>query len=407
MSPDIEFPRLRLVDTQVVNYEGEAYLLLRDPLLLTDRTILIPQPMIPALALCDGSRSPATLRAALAIRYGLFLSTQRIEEFLIALDDVLLLENNRSRKARAAAQAQFRRAAFRPPASAGLSYPKEPAELSAVLQGYLQHANPPGQNGNGRANGSVRGIISPHIDYERGGPVYAQVWGQAAESVRKADLAVIFGTDHFSEGRPFTLTRQNYATPYGVLPTDTTIVDALAAVVGEKEAFAGELHHRREHSIELAAVWMHHIREGQPIQVVPILTGSFDPADSSDISVRLNEFVNTLREKIQGHRTIVVAAGDLAHVGPAFDTEPVDPGKLISLKSADDELIRTMCQGDAEGFYDAIRRVQDRNNICGVSPIYLTLRLLAPLKGLNHGYAVCPADQANTSVVTICGVTLQ
>ncbi len=402
MTAETEFPRLRLVDTQVINYEGETYLLLRDPLLLTEQTLLVPQPMIPALALCDGTRSPATLRAALAIRYGLFLSTQRIEEFLNALDDALLLDNERARQALEIAKTQFRQAPFRAPASAGLSYPKEPGELSSYLQGYLDQT---GQNNT--QDGNIRGIISPHIDYERGGPVYAQVWSQAAEAVREADLAIIFGTDHFSEGHPITLTRQSYATPFGVLPTDTSLVDALADVLGVEQAFAGELHHRREHSIELAAVWMHHIRGGNPIQIVPILTGSLGPNGSGMDSSRLNAFLEPLRVAVQDRKTIVVAAGDLAHVGPAFDTEPVDPGMLILLKSADDELIDTMCQGDAEGFYNAIQRVQDRNNVCGVSPIYLTLRLLASHKGRNHGYAICPADQANTSVVTICGVTLE
>jgi hypothetical protein len=65
-----------------------------------------------------------------------------------------------------------------------------------------------------------------------------------------------------------------------------------------------------------------------------------------------------------------------------------------------------MCRGDAEGFHGAIQRVQDANNVCGVTPIYLTLRLLAPQHGENLGYAVCPADEAQTSVVTICGVSL-
>ncbi len=407
MIADTNLPRIRLVDTQVVNYEGETYLLLRDPLQLTERTLLIPQPMIPALALCDGTRNPATLRAALAIRYGLFLSTQRIAEFLNALDDALLLDNDRSREARILAQEQFRRAPCRTPASAGVSYPKDPGELRAMLGGYLDQAGQDGPGQNGMPDGKIRGIISPHIDYERGGPVYARVWRQAAEAVREADLVILFGTDHFSDGNAITLTRQSYATPYGVLPTDTAIVDALAGVLGEDEAFAGELHHRREHSIELAAVWMHHIRGGRPIQMVPILTGSLDPAHTGMDSSRLDACMDTLRAAMQERKAIVVAAGDLAHVGPAFDTEPVDPGRLIQLKSADDELIQAMCHGDADGFYDAIRRVQDRNNVCGVTPIYLTLRLLAPLKGLSQGYAVCPADQANTSVVTICGVTLE
>lgn len=393
-------PKLRLIDTSPITYEGATYLLLRDPLVLTEQTLLIPQPVIPILALLDGTRTPATLRAALAVRYGLLISPQRIEQLLKALDDALLLDNERSRAARAEAEAVFRGAEFRTPASAGQSYPEQAGDLAEMLQGYID-----GLNGSGRrcTNGSVRGVVSPHIDYERGGPVYAQVWSQAAESVCNADLAIIFGTDHYSEGQPFSLTRQNYATPYGVLPTDTRIVDELAEVLGEEAAFAGELHHRREHSIELAAVWMHHMRGGEPVTMVPILTGSFDTNDQL-----LQEAVlGVLRRAMSGRRTIVVAAGDLAHIGPAFGTPPVDPGQLIRLKSADDELISAMCQGDAEGFAGAIQRVEDANNVCGVSPIYMTLRLLAPLSGSSHGYAVCPADTRQTSVVTICGVTLE
>lgn len=392
-------PRLRLIDTSPVTYEGSTYLLLRDPLALTEQTLLIPQPVIPILTLLDGTRTLMTLRAALAMRYGLLVTPQRIEQLLIALDNALLLDNERSRAARAEAQADFRAAEFRAPASAGQSYPEAPEELSAMLQGFIEGLNGKGHNSNGR----VRGIVSPHIDYERGGPVYAQVWSQAAEAVRAADLAIIFGTDHYSEGRPFSLTRQNYATPYGVLPTDTAIVDALAQAIGEEAAFAGELHHRREHSIELAAVWMHHMRGGKPVTMVPVLTGSFDSSTQA-----LQEVVlEVLRRAMHGRRAIVVAAGDLAHVGPAFGTPPVDPGKLILLKGADDELITAMCQGNAEGFAAAIQRVEDENNVCGVSPIYMTLRLLAPLSGSSHGYAVCPADTQRTSVVTICGVTLE
>ena len=396
-------PKLRLIDTQTITYEGEKYLLLRDPLLLTETTLLVPQPMIPALVMCDGTRNLETLRAALALRFGLFLTTQRVEEFIQVLDDALLLENERSSQARLEAQSTFQQADFRPPASAGLSYPDDPQALAALLQGYISQLDGDAQPVRGR----VRGIISPHIDYDRGGPIYARVWSRAARSVREADLAIIFGTDHFSEGYPITLTRQNYATPFGVLPTDVALVDKLAQVVGEEAAFEGELHHRREHSIELAAVWMHHIRGGEPIALVPILTGSLDSTGQQLSGSVLDALLEVLRQGMAGRKAIVVAAGDLAHVGPAFDGSPVDAESLKVLNHADDELIQAMCQGDAEGFNGAIQSVQDRNNVCGVSPIYLTLRLLSPSKGHNQGYAVCPADANQTSVVTICGVTLQ
>lgn len=396
-------PKLRLIDTQTITYEGEKYLLLRDPLMLTEKTLLVPQPMIPALAMCDGARNVEAIRAALALRFGLFLTTQRIEEFIAVLDDALLLENEHSLQARQEAHLAFHQAAYREPASAGLSYPEDSQELAAELQGYIDRLNGEAQPVHER----VRGIVSPHIDYERGGLIYAQVWGRAAESVREADLAIIFGTDHYSEGYPISLTRQNYATPFGVLPTEVSIVDQLAAVMGEGAAFAGELHHRREHSIELAAVWMHHIRAGEPIALVPILTGSLDSSGQPMHGPDLDAILDILRRGMQGRRAIVVAAGDMAHVGPAFDGVPVTPASLISLKDSDDALIQAMCQGDAEGFNSEIQRIHDKNNVCGVSPIYMTLRLLAPSQGERQGYAVCPADTAQTSVVTICGVTLK
>lgn len=397
---NVTYPKIRLIDSSPIEYEGARYLLLRDPLELTDKTLLIPQPIVPLLVLCDGTRSPSILRSVLAMRYGTFLSVQRIEETLRALDDAMLLENERSQQARSKAQTVFRQERFRKPASAGASYPEDPRELEAYLQKYLDQVN----GGARLSGGSVRGIVSPHIDYERGGPVYARVWTQARAAAHSADLVVIFGTDHFSEGFPVSLTRQNYATPYGPLPTDTRVVDALASALGNDRAFAGELHHRREHSIELAVVWLHHIRDKKPVPLVPILTGSI----SSDHHGQVFEtLLAALRQATSGKRVLIVAAGDLAHVGPAFDTEPYDPGKLVLLKDADDELIQAMCSGSAENFLASIQRVEDRNNVCGVTPIYLTLRMLAPLQGQSHGYAACPADQKQTSFVTICGVTLQ
>jgi AmmeMemoRadiSam system protein B len=394
-----ELPKLRLVDASPLQYEGADYLLLRDPLQLTEETLLVPQPIIPLLALCDGSRSPAALRAALAVRYGLILTPQRISEFLNRLDDALVLDNQRARSARAQAAATFRQQPFRPPASAGAAYPAEPSELAAYLQNFQNAHNgaPPA-----RAE-EVLGLVSPHIDFDRGGPVYAQVWGRAAAAARAADLAIIFGTDHFSEGFRFSLTRQHYATPFGVLPTDTAIVDALAGALGEETAFAGELHHMREHSIELAAVWLHHIRGKRPVHLVPILTGSLD---GSGCAEEVEMVLTVLQDAMRGRKVIVIAAGDLAHVGPAFSTDPVDASRLAALRAADEALVDAMQRADPERFLDQIERVENQNNVCGVSPIYLTLRLVSPERGEPHGYAVCPADTNNTSVVTICGVTL-
>jgi AmmeMemoRadiSam system protein B len=208
-----------------------------------------------------------------------------------------------------------------------------------------------------------------------------------------------------------TLTRQNYATPYGILPTDQEAVELLAAELGEEEAFADELHHRQEHSIELAAVWLHFIRNGNPCRLVPILCGSFnsfiqdraDPAGDPGLSRGIRFLKDYCAEK----RTLVVAAGDLAHVGPAFSGLPLDIVRRAQLKAADDMLIEQICAGNWSGFFQSISQVGDRNNVCGLAPIYLALQLLGPTEGRIVDYEVCPADEAGTSVVTVCGVVFE
>jgi predicted class III extradiol MEMO1 family dioxygenase len=101
---------------------------------------------------------------------------------------------------------------------------------------------------------------------------------------------------------------------------------------------------------------------------------------------------------------LIVAAADLAHVGPAFGGRPVDMVGRGRLQAADETLIDHMRRGNAEGFLSEIQRVEDRNNVCGVPPIYLALRFLQPTYGELVGYDRCPADRQGTSLVSICGI---
>jgi AmmeMemoRadiSam system protein B len=402
------YPKLRTLDIRPLVQDGQPCILLRDPLQLSDKMLVVPQPLGLVLSLCDGTREDArAVSGALALRFGLRIAPSAVDHLLNVLDEALLLENASFARARQQAVADYRQAPFRPLSSAGHSYPPDAGALRQLLQNYTE-AIPPTQVGQG---GEIRGLVSPHIDYARGGPVYAQVWQRAAKAVKAAELAVILGTDHASEDHPITLTRQHYATPFGVLPTARAVVDELAEAVGQETAFASELNHRGEHSIELAAIWLHHVREGQACELVPILCGSFDSFNEGATDARadpaIERLVSTLKGALDGRRAIVVAAGDLAHVGPAFGGAPLDVVGRGQLRAADDELVAHMCQGNAKGFLDAIRRVNDRNNVCGVPPIYTLLRLLAPSQGECVAYERCPADEDSTSVVSICGVVLQ
>lgn len=398
-------PKLRSLDIRPYQHQGHHYVLLRDPTLLSARTLLIPQPLALLLAFCDGTRDAGGLAAAFHETSGIRAPLALVEELIAALDEAVMLENERAAQARLAALAAFRDAPYRPPTLAGLSYPADEKALWGLLQDYLEGAN--GVEPRTVDWSRPVGLLSPHIDYPRGGPVYAHVWKRAAQAAREADLVVIFGTDHYGAD-PFTLTRQHYATPYGTLPTARWLVDALANVIGEEAAFAGELRHRGEHSLELVAVWLHHVRAGQPVEVVPILVGGLHHYIYNGATPAQDELfkqvVDTLRARTQGRRVLVVASGDLAHVGPAFGGTPLDPAGKSQVQAADQTLISHLCIGDAERFFGAIQQVRDRHNVCGVTPLYLTLRTLGQARGEVAGYAVCPADETATSIVTVCGM---
>lgn len=426
-------PKLRLIEVRSFEDRGRPALLLRDPLVLSEKVAVLPQVLAPLLALMDGSRDVAGLHASLLIRAGLRVSPEIIQHLIDQLDDALLLENDRSARAYAETLRAYRTAPFRPPSLAGSGYPADAAQLRGLLDDFVArssvngtYANPPlfsvdelgaglrVENPDGREDQChIVGLISPHIDYMRGGPVYAGVWERAADAVRAADLVIIFGTDHAGSAGRITLTRQNYATPYGVLPTDSALVDAIADAIGEQAAFDEEIHHRGEHSIELAAVWLHHMREGQPCRVVPILCGSFqhfvagqaDPATDPTLDAMLS----VLREAMSGRRTLLVAAADLAHVGPAFnDLFPIDRVRHAQLGAADEILIQTLADSDPGAFFEQIAAEGDRRNICGLPPIYLTLRLLeGNARGELTGYDRCPADAGRTSFVSVCGMVFR
>jgi len=402
-------PKLRDVEVRPIQHQGQAMILLSDPLRLSEAAIAIPQPLAPVLSLMDGTRDEAALQAAFTIRIGMRLAPGLLSKLVADLDQAYLLDNERSAAAIAATAKAYREGPFRPMGSAGSSYPAEPDEAAAQMQGYVDALGPATA---GLETAPIRGVISPHIDYQRGGPVYAEVWRAAAQAANDAGLAIVFGTDHQGSNGSLTLTRQSYATPWGVLPTDRALVEGLAEALGPETAFAEELHHAREHSVELAAVWLHFIRGGRPVALLPILCGGFgrfvdregDPASHEPFGTALE----ALRASIGSRRVLVVAAADLAHVGPAFgDPYGLDFVARAQLRNADERLLSTIYAGDAAAFFDTLKAEGDRRRVCGLPPIYLTLRLLENACGQPAGYAVCPADPQGLSFVTIAGVVLR
>ncbi|NLE76833.1 MAG: AmmeMemoRadiSam system protein B [Chloroflexi bacterium] len=400
-------PKLRPLEVRPVTHEGRQSFLLQDPLHLTVGPLLLPAEWGPLLALCDGTRDLSGLRAALAVRTGRLMAEEKLAALVAQLDEALLLEGSRAEAALAEALRRYRSAPYRAPASAGGAYPAEPEALRELLEGYLAATPSPAST-----EAAWRGLVSPHIDYARGGAVYAGVWGAAAQAVSQADLVIIFGTDHAGSPGRLTLTTQQYATPWGLLPTEMGVVQAVAEALGPEVAFAEELHHRHEHAIELAAVWLHYLAGKRPPGLVPVLCGSFAPFVAGErVAAQdpaLNACLAALTEATAGRQVLVVAAADLAHVGPAFgDPTPLGWAERARLQAADEALLAALEAGDAEAFLAAIADEGDRRRVCGLPPIYMALRFLGQSQGVRAGYALCPADAQGGSLVSVCGALLR
>lgn len=386
-----------------VSNGDRAGIVLRDPLALTDLTLFVPQPIAPLLTLCDGTRDVPALRTALMLRTGVHVGDKTVQELLQQLDQALMLDNERFSAAQSRVRDQFRAAPCRPATTMGSSYPDKPEELAALLESHLSKART-------EKVSQVRALVCPHIDFLRGFPVYAGVWQTAREAVKQAEIIVVFGTDHNSLRPHITLTRQSYATPLGLLPTAQDVVYDVAQAVGE-DVFAEELHHRNEHSIEAATTWIHYLVGDGHCSVVPVLCGSLLTFLDGEADIAADEAIRRTIEALSKatgrRRTLLVAAADLAHYGPAFgDPICADLAENARHAAKDERLMAAICNGDAAGFFRQIKDESDRRHVCGVAPIYWMLRTLGPAKGVVTGYDQCPADQRAASMVSICGIVL-
>ncbi len=407
--PDIpERPELRLVEPMWVEHQGSRFLHLRDHLSLSELTIMIPEMAAPVVTLLDGTRNLPEIRSALALRFGLTVTDQELASMIGQLDQALLIGNGQYRRARRRAVAEYRDADHRAPSHIGAVYPASPTALDGTIRSWCSDAA--SNDSPDRPQGDLVGMLCPHIDYSRGHATYTKLWRDAEDDLSEIETVVILGTDHHGGLGRLTPTVQNYSTPYGTLETDTQVVGLLADAIGA-ETFEEELHHRTEHSIELATVWMHHFMREQEVKAVPILCGSFheytsSPATPGD-TPHIPAALEVLQEVIASRRTLVIAAGDLAHVGPAFgDPNALDEVEKTRIKSEDLQSISAICSGDAEQFLEISRNESDRRKVCGLPPIYLMLKLLEGASGVHMGYDQCPADAANGSIVSIAGALL-
>jgi AmmeMemoRadiSam system protein B len=132
-------------------------------------------------------------------------------------------------------------------------------------------------------------------------------------------------------------------------------------------------------------VWLQYLarRAGRECRIVPLLASFANeclvrgesPGQARDVEGGLAALGDAMAAVPR--RYCIVAGADLAHVGPRFgDAWQVTAPDLARVEAEDRALLDAVRARDAEGFFMEARRQQDRNRICGLSPIYALLRLV-------------------------------
>jgi AmmeMemoRadiSam system protein B len=320
------------------------------------------------------------------------LWTGRVEKLVQALDENLMLENDRFRREILKRVDEFARATERPPR---VTKDVDLVRIEALLA--------KGQAGAGRA------LIVPHIDYDRGGATYAAGYGRWKGRKPPARI-LILGTSHRPSAHFFAVTKKPFRTGLGRVPVDQAAVDALIRRY-RHPLLIDEFLHRDEHSIELQLPFLQALFGEVPI--VPILCGSIQSfyGRSPTSSTEVADMIESLAALLQswGGETLIVASADWSHIGPYFgDAGDVLAGDLRRAEKADRALLGRIAGLDSEGFFEALSRDLNARRVCGAAPVYLLTRVLSSAGPRRRGtlldYRQCLAGD-RSRMVAVAAVT--
>lgn len=398
---DLNTPKLR-PGLQVANGPEPGTVVLVDQFRLGG-PLMLSRAAFDLIRLFDGEKSLTVLHQESAILFdGQAVPVETIRNLVDGLEQEFFLESPRLLGRLSQPD--------RPPACIGC-YDADPEKARKQLKRLFTANGGPGEPGEPgcrvAADGAVRAVLLPHMDYLRGGVTYG--WG-FKELVERTDasLFVIVATSHYS-GKRFTLTRQNFTSPFGRVETDQAHIDRIVKHYGDG-LFDDPYAHAIEHSIELEVVGMQYAFGDRPFRIVPLLVGSFfdcvknhkRPSERADIAKMIRSLGRAEAEA--GEPVCYVISGDLAHIGPKFDDEDlVDEDILRHSKLQDDLLLQRATAVDADGYFDVIAGEDDCRRICGLPPTYVALGAAKPSAGklLHYGRYVHPEGFESVSFASM------
>ncbi|MDR2392259.1 MAG: AmmeMemoRadiSam system protein B [Planctomycetota bacterium] len=385
-------PKLRgEIDAAPANRNGENYYILHDRS-GTSRSRLLLSPLGLLIAgRLDGTASILEIADALSRETPWGVGCREVEMVASALEQALFLDDARFQDFAAQAERDFLASAVRPAGSAGSAYNADQTALAADLDRILREAPPPEETPS-RMNRHPRGIVIPHLDYQRGAPGYGQAYRLLA-SLPKPKTIIIVGTAHMPLRERVTLCEKDFDTPLGKVGIAHGMITELRKAVGKRGNLDRDgLAHLNEHSVELQAVWLRHIY-GEDAAIVPLLAaplseflvGRRAPEEAEGDPV-LRTVAECLGKAASSGETMILASADLAHVGPRFGEDGEAEGQLLAaVEETDRKYLAAVSQSAGEGLA-ALAKTGENLRVCGSAAIFILGLALAGARTTLLGY---------------------
>lgn len=248
---------------------------------------------------------------------------------------------------------------IRQPAVAGMFYPEDPAELHAMISGYLRDVPVAGE--------TPKAIIAPHAGYIYSGSIAATAYALLQADRDVIERIVLLGPSHRVPFGGLALSSAAaFTTPFGEIPVDREAVGQIAHLPGVQIL---DQAHAYEHSLEVHLPFLQEVLGS--FRLVPVVVGD----------TTADEVANVLEALWGGPETRFVISSDLSHYHEYESARRLDYATSRAIEAL---------RGDQIGYEEA----------CGRNPIN-GLLFLARKRGLkartldlrNSGDTAGPKDR--------------
>jgi AmmeMemoRadiSam system protein B len=395
-TPDhLDRPHVRPFQPVGVERDKQVGVGLRDPMNLTGRMMVVPPHALGLIHSLQGEHTLAEIAETTKV------PLDQLTQLVANLDESGLLWGPTFDRLEQEAMERTRAAGAFPAAGSKVAGDTRDA-AGQRLSGLLAEAEDP------ELGAGVVGIVAPHLDLDRGGANYAASYKAVMGATRPARV-VILGTNHFGLGDGVVATRLGQDSPFGIVPSDGQMADALVRTLGDR-LFKDEADFLGEHSVQFHIPWIAHVLPGVPAfaALVPDPMRAMIADDGARASFA--EFRVALRDAIKSMpgRTLVVASADLSHVGPVFgDPGPVGAQVRKQVEEIDRGLLAEYASGDSEAFIQSVRGGGNATRWCSVGNMAAALFATGGTPELiQYGQSPESLDPQGSALITSAAIAL-